>query len=103
MRKNTLIFVFLASLLFTSSSYCQNDRVNVDERFMLINTGFIIFESYENGVLQNLKTVIVPLSNGTAESIVRKETNYTYIVKFVDTIASPNITLFGSVYVPPSI
>ena len=70
---------------------------------MLINTGFIIFESYENGVLQNLKTVIVPLSNGTAESIVRKETNYTYIVKFVDKIARPNITLFGSVYVPPSI
>jgi len=72
-----------------------NDNT-VDEKFMLINTGFVVFESYKNGVLQNLASVIVPLSNGTAQAIMRQEAGYTYIVKFVDVIVNPNITLIGT-------
>ena len=71
-----------------------NDNA-VDEKFMLLNTGFVLFESYNNGVLQPLKTVAVPLINATAQCIVRNESGYTYNVKYVDNVTTPVVTVNG--------
>lgn len=68
----------------------------VDETFVLLNSGYVMFESYENGVLKTEKSVTVPLVDGKAQCKVRKETNYSYVVKFVDTLTDPKIIITGS-------
>ena len=68
----------------------------VDEGFVLLNSGYVIFESYENTVLKSEKSVTVPLVDGTAQCKVRKDTNYAYVVKFVDTLLSPKKNITGS-------
>lgn len=68
---------------------------SVDEKFLSLNTGFVVFESLYDGQVDNTKTVIVNLVDGKAECKVRKETNYTYAVKYIDDY-NPKITLTGT-------
>jgi hypothetical protein len=72
------------------------NNVSVDELFYLKNTGFVVFETYLSGVLQSNATVTVPLVDSSASAKVRSETNYTYVVKYVDTVTSPVITIVGA-------
>ena len=76
-----------ATMTFTDSS--------INDLFLLKNTGFVIFDSSSNDVLQPEFKIIVPLVNGTASSYVRKDLGYSYNVKFVDKVINPSITLTG--------
>jgi hypothetical protein len=62
---------------------------------MLLNTGFVIFEAYEEDELKESKTLTVPLVNGTASAKVRKEEGYSYKIKFIDSIINTKITVNG--------
>jgi hypothetical protein len=82
-----------------TTNYCKVEATlslinnTVDEKFLSLNTGYVVFESYLNNVIDNSKTVIIPLVDGKAECKVRKDSNYSYAVKFVDKTTSPNITI----------
>lgn len=70
---------------------------NVDEKFLLLNKGFIVFEALlSNGQVDDTKTVIVNLVDGKAKFNVRKEINYTYAVKYIDDYNNPKITILGT-------
>jgi hypothetical protein len=77
-----------ATMTFTDS--LSNDL------FLLKNTGFVIFDSSSNDVLQPEFKIIVPLVNGTASSYIRKDLGYSYNVKFVNKVINPSITLTGT-------
>jgi hypothetical protein len=68
---------------------------NVDEKFLLLNKGFIVFEALLDGDVDDTKTVIVNLVDGKANFNVRKEINYTYAVKYIDDYNNPKITILG--------
>jgi hypothetical protein len=70
--------------------------VNVDNKFLLLNTGYVVFETIINGNTDVTKTLTIPLVNGTAQCNLRNETDYIYVVKFVDNISGPNVTITGT-------
>ena len=92
---------FVETLVSGTSNYynivahVELEDNSVDEKFMLLNTGFVIFEAYEEDELKESKTLTVPLVNGTASAKVRKEEGYSYELKFVDSIINTKITVNG--------
>ena len=71
-----------------------NETAN--NKFLLLNTGWVVFETIINNTTDSTKTSIIPLVNGTAQCNLRKETGYIYAVKFVDNVSSPNVIITGT-------
>jgi hypothetical protein len=96
-------------LLYTETSYPAMDNhyiinatiglndATVDEKFMLLNTGFVVFEAIliADSTVDASNTVSVPLVNGAAKCVVRRDLVYTYNIKYVDVLSSPNISVTG--------
>ncbi len=84
---------------YTINATIGLNDATVDEKFMLLNTGFVLFRAIKiaDSSVDASKSVAMPLVNGSAKCIVRQDADYSFEVKYVDEIQNPNVSLVGTI------